>query len=582
MKVILSGNEAIARGAYEAGVKVATAYPGTPSTEILEEISKYDEIYSEWSTNEKVAFEVALGAAYGGVRAITCMKHVGLNVAADPFMSSAYTGVLGGFVIVSADDPGLHSSQNEQDNRIFAKFAKVPLIEPSDSQEAKDFILLAFEISEQFKTPVLFRSTTRISHSKSVVELGERKEVPAKQYIKDVPHRVVIPSNARILHLELEKKLEALKEYSENSPLNRLEMGDTSIGIITSGISYQYAREVFPSASFLKLGMSFPFPENLVKKFAALVKEIIVIEENEPFIEDECRKLGLKVTGKDKIPICWELNQQVISEALTGKKSDPIFDTSQLPTRPPVLCPGCPHRGFFYISNRLKLTATGDIGCYTLGVIPPLSALDTCVCMGASVGNAYGMELAMKEYNPQKRVIAVIGDSTFIHGGITGLIDIAYNKGKTVVVILDNETTAMTGHQPHPGTGKTIKGEDTVRVNYAKLAEAVGIKNYFETQAFDLENIRSTMKQALALNEPALVVNKGACVLQVRGVRIEPYFVDAEKCTSCGLCLQLGCPAISRSDDGKAKIDPILCVGDLCGLCMKVCKFEAIKPREAK
>ncbi len=580
MKAVLSGNEAVARGAWEAGVKVATAYPGTPSTEILENIANYKEIYSEWSTNEKVAFDVALGAAYGGVRAITCMKHVGLNVAADTFMSSAYTGVLAGFVVVSADDPGMHSSQNEQDNRVFARFAKVPLVEPSDSHEAKEFLKIAYEISERFRLPVLFRLTTRISHSKSVVELGERIEPEPKEYVKDVPHRVVIPSNARTLHIELEEKLKLLKEYAENTPLNRIEWGDNSIGIITSGISYQYTKEVFPEASVLKLGMSFPFPEELVRRFAESVKKLIVIEENEPFIEDNCRKIGLNPIGKKNIPIVGELNQQIVREAFFGKTTDTRINPASLPQRPPVLCPGCPHRGFFYIANRLKLTVPSDIGCYTLGVIPPLSAIDTCVCMGASIGNAFGMELAFNLSGKPRKTVAAIGDSTFIHAGITELIDVAYNKGKTIVVILDNSTTAMTGHQPHPGTGKTIKGEDTVKVDYAKLAEAIGIKHYFETPAFDISKIRETLKHAIQLDQPVVIVNKGECILQVRGKKIVPYSVDSEKCTSCGLCFNLGCPAIYWGDDSKAKIDPLYCVGELCDLCKQVCKFDAINKTE--
>ncbi len=577
MKKLLSGNEAVARGAYEYGVVVATAYPGTPSTEILEEISKnYPEIYAEWSTNEKVAFEVALGAAFAGARSLVAMKHVGLNVAADPLMTSAQIGVVGGFVIVSADDPGMHSSQNEQDNRRYALFAKIPLIEPSDSQESKDFLGAALEISERFSIPVLFRITTRISHSKGIVELGERKESVIKPYQKNIAQRVTVPSNARKLHIALEKKLERIREYAETCHLNRIEWGDKKIGIITSGISYQYAREVFPGASFLKLGLSYPFPGKLVKGFADRVERLIVIEENEPFIEEQCRLLGLAPEGKDKLSLCGELNQAIIREAFGLTSSKPGIDVSDIPARFPVLCPGCPHRGFFYLLHKHKVTATGDIGCYTLGIVPPLEALETCVCMGASVGNARGMELAFDRSGDKRRVVAVIGDSTFIHGGITGLIDIAYNKGKTIVVVLDNNTTAMTGFQPHPGTGCTIRGEATVRLEFSKLAEAMGIKRYYETPAYDLKAIDRVLKEALSSDEPALIVNKGPCILLRRGEKFVPNKVDPEKCTACGMCFRLGCPAIYRLEDKKAYIDPLFCVGEVCNLCVQLCPFEAI------
>ncbi len=578
MKILLSGNEAVARGAWEAGVKVASAYPGTPSTEILENLAKYPEIDAEWSPNEKVAFEVALGSAIAGARSMVSMKHVGLNVAADPFFSSAYTGVKGGFVIVSCDDPGMHSSQNEQDNRRYAKFAKVPLIEPSNAQEVHDFIKFAFEISEKFEIPVLFRMTTRISHTKGVVEVGERKEVPVKDYTKNPQQFIILPAHARVRHKVLEEKLINLREFSNKTELNRIEKGKNSLGIVTSGISYNYAREVFPGAWILKLGMSFPFPEDLFKEFYKNVKEVIVVEENEPFLEEEIKIMGYKAEGKKYIPLCDELTPEIVRKSFNNEElphPEPIKSVK----RPPQLCPGCPHTGVFYSLAKLKATVTGDIGCYTLGALPPHNAMDTCICMGASIGNAFGFEKARgKDFS--RRLVAVIGDSTFLHSGITGLIDIVYNKGNTTVIILDNRTTAMTGHQDHPGTGITAKGERTREVDLAQLAKAVGVEEVYEVDPYNLKETLKTIKKAMEGENPSVVISKGPCALlkesREKFKTKEKKRVNDEKCLGekCKACIRLGCPAISMIE-GKAYISPLLCVG--CDVCTQVCPVEAIE-----
>jgi len=581
MRGLLSGNEAVARGCYEHGVKVATAYPGTPSTEILESVVQYkDDVYCQWSPNEKVAFEVAMGAAFGGVRTITVMKHVGLNVAADPLMTSTSVGGDGGFVIVTADDPGMHSSQNEQDNRYYAKFAKIPLVEPSDSQEVKNYLGAAFEISERFGTPVLFRLTTRISHAKSPVELGERTEVSRKEYVKDTSRRVVIPAHARRLHVTVEKRLEEIRKFAETSPLNRVEEGDPKMGVISSGIAYEYARDAFPDATFLKLGLSFPFPIELARKFCSRFETVYIVEENEPFIEEHLRIAGVtNIVGKEKIPICGELNQGIVRDSVLP--GDVAAEKAQVPPRPPVLCPGCPHRSTFFTLNRMKIGSTSDIGCYTLGVMPPLEGLDTCICMGASIGNALGFEKAIgKEF--AKKMVAVIGDSTFVHSGMTGLADVAYNKGATTVIILDNSITAMTGHQEHPGTGVTLMGEPTTKLDYIALARSMGIEDTRKVDAYDLEAVRTAIEETTENPQASLLVVEGACVLVDRKTWGKALEVDTEKCTACGLCLKLGCPAISRDDEGKAVISPLFCVGELCSMCAQVCPVKCISvPVEA-
>jgi len=573
-RTILSGNEAIARGAYEGGCHVATAYPGTPSTEILENIAQYREIHSEWCTNEKVALEVAIGASFGGARAIVAMKHVGLNVAADPLFSLSYIGATGGIIIVSADDPGMHSSQDEQDNRNYAKFSKIPLLEPSDSQEAKDLVLEGFKISEEFDTPVLLRSTTRISHSKSIVKLGVRKEIPIKSYQKDMLKRVILPAHARKRHLFVEERLKKLKKFSETFPYNRIEEGNNSIGIITDSVSYQYAKEIFPDATILKLTMTWPMPDKLIRTFASVVRKIYVIEENDPFIEEYLRIMGIPVVGKEKIPLCLELNPYIVGVSLGKIKERKPINKGDIPPRPPALCPGCPHTGIFNVIRKLKLIATGDIGCYTLGALPPLNALDTCVEMGASVGNAYGMQLAMKDDKRRKKIIGVIGDSTFFHSGITSLINIYYNNGITTIVILDNRTTAMTGHQGYPGTGKTLMGTPGREVGLENFIKGIGIENVYVVDPYNLKEVTEIMKREIERDDISVIIARAPCALLPDGIKEKPYYVLADKCTGCKVCLKVGCPAISMSGN-VAKIDKFFCVG--CSLCAQVCPFDAIK-----
>lgn len=571
MKVLLSGNEAVARGAYEGGCRFAAAYPGTPSTEILENIVKYkDVIYCEWSTNEKVALEVATGASFAGARALAAMKHVGLNVAADPFFSLSYIGSTGGIIIVSADDPGMHSSQNEQDNRHYARSAKMAMLEPSDSQEAKEFTILGFEISEDFDTPLLLRLSTRLCHSKTVVELGERKEVPVKGYEKDIKKRLVLPAHARLRHIYVEERLKKLSKFSEQFEYNKMEFNDKSIGIISSGIAYQYAKEVLPDASYLKLSFTYPLPFKLIEKFSKNVKKLYVIEENDPFLEMEIKAKGINVIGKEIIPITGELNPSIISEAFGKKrKSVTIKKMPSLSPRPPALCPGCSHTPVFYTLNKLKLTVTGDIGCYTLGALPPLNAIDTCVEMGASLGNAFGMEKVLGEKS-DKKIVAVIGDSTFFHSGITPLIDIVYNKGTSTVIILDNRITAMTGHQEHPGTGKTLMGEDTVTINPEDIVKACGVKHVFTVDPYNLKELKKVIKREVERKEPSVIIARRPCILLLlRKKEVwEPYYVDTEECIGCKICLQLGCPAISMKNE-KAYINELFCVG--CGVCAQLC-----------
>lgn len=584
MKQVLSGNEAIARGAWEAGATFAAAYPGTPSTEILENIAKSykGDITAQWSPNEKTALEVGVGASIAGARTVVTMKHVGLNVAADPLFTAVYTGVNAGLVIVNADDPALHSSQNEQDNRNYAKFAKLPLIEPADSQEAKDFMKIAFELSEKFDTPVLFRTTTRISHSKSVVELGERQE-PAKigNIPRDIKKYTMLPGFARPKHPVIEAKLKELAVLGATSPLNRVEMGDTSVGIVSAGVAYQYAKEAMPNASFLKLGMTYPLPAALIKDFASKVKKLIVVEELDPFLEENIRLMGIEVhNGKDLFPIIGELEPSFVAGQLTGSFADKVAPSAGLPIRPPVLCPGCSHRGVFTILKKLKVYIAGDIGCYTLAALPPIEAMNTCLCMGGSITMAHGMARVVgNREERENQIVAVIGDSTFFHSGVTGLIDMIWNNGNAVVVIQDNRITAMTGGQENPGSGHTLSGIESPQIDMEKLVIALGVKpeNVRVISAYDLKEIEKVMKEELAKPNPSVVITKDPCVLQFK-VSSPTYVVDQDACTGCKQCIKVGCIALSMNtvgDKSTAAIDPNFCTG--CSVCAQVCKFDAIK-----
>ncbi|HBR01615.1 MAG TPA: indolepyruvate ferredoxin oxidoreductase subunit alpha [Ruminiclostridium sp.] len=574
MKKLLLGNEAIARGVYEAGATVASAYPGTPSTEITENLATYDDIYSEWAPNEKVALEVAIGASIGGARTVCAMKHVGLNVAADPLFTVSYTGVNGGLVIFVADDPGMHSSQNEQDTRMIAQAAKVPVLEPSDSSECKNFAKEAFRISEDFDTPVIVRLTTRVSHSQGLVDLGEKESYELKPYVKNIAKYVMMPGMAKKRHPLVEERMIKLSEFAETSPLNRVEWGDKKVGIITSGISYEYAKEAFGGVSYLKLGMVHPLPEKLIRDFAKEVETLYVIEELDPVIENECLKMGIRVIGKSRLPLEGEYSASLLREKLLGQKAEKSNNiTAEAPARPPVLCAGCPHRGTFYVLKKLKLNVSGDIGCYTLGAQAPLESVDTTVCMGASVGVAHGMEKARGKEMARKTV-AVIGDSTFIHSGITGLIDIVYNKGTSTVIILDNSITGMTGHQDNPTTGFTIKKEPTRQVDLVKLCQAVGIERVRVCDPYNLEEFERIVKEETAVDEPSVIIAQRPCALLKNVKHYPPLSINRDKCTKCRMCMRLGCPAIV--DRGNhIEINSALCVG--CGLCTKVCRFGAIE-----
>lgn len=581
MKKLLSGNEAIARGAWEYGVAVASAYPGTPSTEILEEFARYPNVYAEWATNEKVALDVAIGAAYAGRRAMSTMKHVGLNVAADAFFYASMTGMEGGLVIVSADDPAMHSSQNEQDNRNFGKFARVPVVEPVDSQEAKDLVGAALDISEQFDTPVLLRITTRIAHSSTSVELGERREgpPPLPTYPREFEKYVMLPVNARKRHPVIEERIHKLTEFAETFPFNRIEWGDRDLGIVTCGVAYQYAREVFPTASVLKLGMTYPIPLRMVREFVGGVKRAIVLEELDPFLENEAKLLGLWVEGKSIFSGIGEMDPRIVREQAiaagllpeSARKTYAVPDVGSLPGRPPVLCPGCPHRGFYVITRKLKLPINGDIGCYTLGALPPLNSTDTCGCMGASIGVAHGADKA----DSPERNIAVLGDSTFFHTGMPALLNVAYNRGKTITVVLDNRVTAMTGHQDNPGTGRTLQGEATKVIEFEPLLRALGIDHVQTVNAFDLREVERALREAVKRDEASALVVRGECALLPEARKqYVPLRVDQDRCNGCGLCFRVGCPAITKQPDGKAFIDPLLCTG--CEVCAQVCGRKAI------
>ncbi|MCX6557771.1 MAG: indolepyruvate ferredoxin oxidoreductase subunit alpha [Candidatus Aminicenantes bacterium] len=577
-KELLSGNEAIARGAYEAGVTFASAYPGTPSTEILENVVRYKEvIHAQWGVNEKTAMEEALGASFTGARALVAMKHVGLNVAADPLFSASYIGATGALIIISADDPGMHSSQNEQDNRHYAIAAKIPVLEPSDSQEAKDMVIEAVKISESFDTPVLIRMTTRTSHSRSAVELGERLEPPVPEYKSDFFKRNLLPGNARRRHVLVEERQKKLAVFSDDFKYNTVIKGKNRIGVVASGVSYQYGREVFPDASFLKLAMPYPFPVNLFKRFAAKLDTIYILEENDPIIETFARLVepGKKIIGKDVFPLLGEMSQDVVQASLKLKDLTPRFDVNTIPRRPPSLCTGCPHTALFYNLGLQKVNSRGDIGCYTLGALPPLSAMDTCVDMGASITVLLGIEKALAKAEKTIKQVAVIGDSTFFHSGITGLIDVIYNKGQSTVVILDNSITAMTGHQENPGSGTTLMGETAPRIDIVKLVrDGLGLEHTYEVDGYDVKAIKELLKREILRPEPSVIVVRRPCILLYRKAKWSPMRVDGEACTSCKVCLRLGCPAISSDADGKAFINEALCSG--CGVCAQVCAFKAI------
>lgn len=574
MKELLIGNGAVARGLFEAGCKVVSSYPGTPSTEITEQAAKYDEIYTEWAPNEKVACEVAIGASFAGQRAFCAMKHVGLNVAADPLYTASYIGVNGGLIVAVADDPGMFSSQNEQDTRRHAIAAKVPVVEPSDSEECRDFVKYAYELSEKFDTPVILRLTTRVAHSRSLVELCDRVVPEQKPYEKNVQKNVMMPAMAKGRHVFVEKRMKELAQYGESCPFNRVEMADTDIGVITSGISYQYVKEALgEKVSVLKLGLTNPLPDNLILDFAKKVKKLYVVEELDPVIEERCKMLGLEVIGKDIFSMCGEYSQSIVKEAILGQKTESISLETDIPVRPPVLCPGCPHRGLYYALKKLNVYVSGDIGCYTLGALAPLSQVDTCVCMGASVSSLHGFNKANDDKTAKKSV-AVIGDSTFIHSGVTGLINIAYNKGISTVIILDNSITGMTGHQQNPTTGKTIKGDPTVAVNLEALAKAVGIESVRVIDPNDLENSKKVIAEELEKDEPSLVISRRPCALLKYVKHFPPLKVNEDKCKGCKACMAIGCPSISIKNR-KAHIDETLCVG--CDVCSQLCKFDAIE-----
>ena len=573
MKQLYLGNEAVARGLYEAGVRVASAYPGTPSTEITEAAVKYPEISCEWAPNEKVATEAACGASIAGARSFCAMKHVGLNVAADPLFTMSYIGVNGGMMLAVADDPGMHSSQNEQDSRNYARAAKVPMLEPADSAECKEFTKLAYELSEQYDTPVILRLTTRIAHSRSIVETEDRQDLPLKEYQKDPAKNVMLPAFAKPKHEKVEARTQALIQYAETTPLNRVELNGSKTGVITAGACYQYVKEAMgDTVNYLKLGLVWPLPEQLLKDFAAQCETVYVVEELDSFIEDHCKALGLAVIGKERFPRCGEFSQKLIKKLLTGEEAKSVALEETIPVRPPVMCCGCPHRGVFYALKREKVYVSGDIGCYTLGASAPLSAMDACICMGASVSALHGYNKA-RGPEGEKKAVAVIGDSTFIHSGITSLIDIAYNATNSVVIVLDNSITGMTGHQQNPTTGYNIKGDPAAAVDLEALCRAVGIRRVTVVDPYDLKEVTRVLKEELAAEEPSVIISRRPCAL-LKYVKHKPALhVEPEKCIGCKSCLGIGCPAISLRE-GKAVIDGTQCVG--CGVCTSLCPKGAI------
>ncbi len=578
MKELMLGNEAVARGAYEAGVRVAVAYPGTPSTEITENMAKYskDEVYCEWAPNEKVALEVAIGASMGGARAICCMKHVGVNVAADPLFTAAYTGVRGGLVLVAADDPGMHSSQNEQDSRFYARSAHVPMLEPADSAECREYVMRAFEISEKYDTPVMLRLVTRIAHARSLVEEGARQEIPLKDYEKDIKKYVMMPGNAKGRHVVVEAREKKLEEEIDTLGFNRVEMADTKVGVVCSGSAYQYVKEALPNASVLKLGMVYPLPEKLIRDFASKVDQLLVVEELEPFFEDAIKAMGIPCSGKDKTGLQGELFVRKVGRLFGGEADCGPAETQGIPMRPPVLCPGCPHRAVFYVLKKLGLTVAADIGCYTLGAMPPLAAVDSVVCMGASIGMALGLEKA-RGRDFAKKTVAVIGDSTFVHSGITGLVDMVYNQGHSTVIIVDNSTTGMTGHQPNPTTGFNVRGEIAPQLDVVKLCEAIGVPSVRVVDPFNMKELEQTIVEESEKDVPSVIIARRPCALLVKK-KTAPCAINTDKCRKCGMCMKIGCPAILKAENGQVSIDASLCNG--CGLCKEMCHFGAIEGGE--
>jgi indolepyruvate ferredoxin oxidoreductase alpha subunit len=576
MKELMLGNKAVARGLYEAACAVISSYPGTPSTEITEEAALYDEIYCEWAPNEKVALEVAHGASLGGLRSACAMKHVGLNVAADPLFTISYQGLNAGLVICVADDPGMHSSQNEQDSRHYARAAKVPMLEPADSEEARLFTIKAYELSEKFNTPVFVKMCTRVAHSQSVVEPGQRVCPPRAPYVKD-QGKVMMTVNSRNAHVRVEERTRALTAYAEDCELNRVEMGDTALGIITSSTSYQYAKEVFgDKASILKLGMTWPLPEKLLRDFAGKVDRVVVLEELDPIIEDHCRKLGIAVSGKELFPICGEFSQNLVRACMGQEEPKTLSIADAIPPRPPVMCAGCPHRGIFYTLKKQKCMVYGDIGCYTLGAVAPLNAMDLNVCMGASCSGLHGFNLAMGAEG-ERHSVGVIGDSTFIHSGITGITDIAYNMTNSTIIILDNSITGMTGHQQNPTTGKNLRGEPAGKVDLEALCRAVGFRRVRVVDPYNLARVDAVLKEELAAAEPSVIISRRPCVMIKGTVHKAPLKVNTEKCAGCKSCMRIGCPAIAVRDK-KAVIDTTLCVG--CGVCTQMCRFDALESGE--